>query len=354
MPRYRGFLAALLACALVYNDAFTSAAPVTPAENGNSVLQQASNPLVLNASSLDPTLGGMNPHFSMAIFRTDVRLDPLSMLMCSMESLSRIAQQDPKARSRSFLIRIAAFPDVTVTITPKGGQRDFAFEVAAMCLYYGVEELASRNEFVGSTFSCRWDRFEVARVDIDERPPHAQGQPLLLGSDDTPATTIMANDTTTNITTTTGTTNSSLAANSDINPRIAFLPRAARIDINAVILTVMNVFLNASSMPKTDIAPAKTFDPGARWEAYITLAGDGPPATRPPYLNYAAVTESLRQVPYFMLDMLRSAEVLITFKVGGRLVGTGTLRKGYVPVVQATTGQNGGSSSSSSDDAVTA
>ncbi|KAI4108198.1 MAG: hypothetical protein L6R37_001238 [Teloschistes peruensis] len=361
MARYRSFLAALVASALLYSANFTSAAPATPAGNENSVLQQASNPLFVNASSLDPTVGGMDPRFSMTIFRTTVRIDRLSMLMCSMETLSRIAQQDPKARSRSVLIRIEEFPDVTVTITPKGGQRDFAYEIAAMCLYYGVEKLASRNEFLGTTFSCRWDRFEVVRVDIDNRP-RRNGQPLLLASDDndnndtttaitttTPvATTIMPNDTASNITAK-GTTNSSLAATTatsnddDISARIAFLPHGARLDLSAIILTAMNAFLNASSMPKTEIVPAKTFDAGARWDAYLALAGDGPPKTRPPFLTYAIVIEGLRQVPYMMLNSLRLAECLVTFKVGSRLLGTGTLRKGYIPSVRATTGgQSGG------------
>ncbi|KAL8779536.1 MAG: hypothetical protein Q9194_001388 [Teloschistes cf. exilis] len=321
MARYRSFLAALVASALLYSATFTTAAPAIPAGNENSVLQQASNPLFVNASSLDPTVGGMDPRFSMTIFRTTVRIDRLSMLMCSMETLSRIAQQDSRARSRSVLIRIEEFPDVTVTITPKGGQQDFAYGIAAMCLYYGVEKLASHNEFLGSTFSCRWDRFEVVRVDIDNRPPMV-GQPLLLASDDndndttttptitTPvATTIMPNDTASNITAE-GTTNSSLPAtanananatateNDDIEARVAFLPHGARLDLSAIILTVMNAHLNASSMPKTELAPAKIFDAGARWDAYLALAGDGPPKTRPPFLTYAIVIEGLRQVPY--------------------------------------------------------
>ncbi|KAI4205437.1 MAG: hypothetical protein LQ350_000480 [Teloschistes chrysophthalmus] len=357
MARYRSFLAALVASALL---SFTSAAPATPAGNGNAILEQAFNPLLVNASSLDTTAGAMDRRFSMEIFRTTVRIDDLSMLMCSMESLSRIAQQDPKARSRSLLIRIEEFPDVTVTITPKGGHRDFAYEVAAMCLYWGVEALASRHDFVGSTFSCKWDRFEVARVDIDNRPPHGISQPLLLGSDannandtTTPATTIiMPNDVASNITAK-GHTNSSLSTTTTPTPsnphehieaRVSFLPHGARLELNAIILTVMNVFLNASSMPdKSEIAPAKTFDAGARWNVYLALNGDGPPKTRPPYLTYAAVIEGMRQVPYVMLDEVRSAECIVGFKVGGRLLGTGVFKKGYFPPVQATAGgQSGG------------
>ncbi|KAL8691505.1 MAG: hypothetical protein Q9218_003291, partial [Villophora microphyllina] len=239
--------------------------PATPADNVDSLFQQNASPLVINGSSIDPTVGIPNPHFSMAIFRTNVRLDTLPLLMISMGALAEIALQDSTARSRILRFRSSTFDTVKITVVPKGAAPDFSYEVAALCIYYGIEELASRFEYLESTFSCKWDRFEVARVDVDKVSPY---------------TPLDSNNNLTSPNTTTTTTNSSLTA--DITPRIDFLPSSSRLSAEATLLTLMNAFLRFSTLPKTSLVPKSTIDPGARWESYFTFAGDGPPATRPP------------------------------------------------------------------------
>lgn len=269
-----------MACVLLHRT-FTTAAPATP-KNGIST----------NTTVND------NPHshFSFDVFPTPVHLDPTAVLINGLDALASLALEDDKTRNRVRRFRSSDYTDVKISVVPKGSAKDFSSEVASLCIYYGIEELARYGTYVEATFTCKWDSIEVARVDLDAVA--TLRYPKLVGDDSD------AHANNTSVVTARG-----LPGN-EIKPNFVFLAGGHSLLHDVVFITLMNAILRFSPPRATELFPSDVvIDAGLPWKekGYLDLAGvsgGGDRPSSPPYLDYHVVIESLRQVPRFMLGKL--------------------------------------------------
>lgn len=285
------------------------ALPAAPPDDGSSLLPQSSN-----FSDIGSVTNLGHPHFSVTVHPEEgTRLESIAMLMNAVDALAAIAVKDQRGRSPRMHFHSRAYPSVHIDIEPKGPSTaplsDVSNEVATLCLYYGTVDMIKHQEYKVVTFSCLWDNVEVAVVYIDGTPPSTA---------QLPGDTAMSNTTDT-------VTDPQLNA---LQPNFFFIDNAKTLGIPLSFVTIMNALKSFFHYGSTEIVPRCFTNPGPEWDASILFFGDGPVRTRPPFLEYRYVIETLRQAPEFMWRSRKFAELGIGFNVDGVPLGAALLMKG--------------------------
>ncbi|KAL8691750.1 MAG: hypothetical protein Q9218_003099 [Villophora microphyllina] len=237
--------------------------------------------------------------------------------MNGVDALAQIALKDHTARSSGYHFHLQNYAHVFITVSPLGSASTFDNDIATLCIYYGIEDMVRKRKYKEAELDCYWDNVEIARVVIND--------PITTTSN-TVASNSFAIPTVNN-------TTDALSQIDDpivkaVRPRFGYFPDGIIIDIPTACLTVMYSLAKFSRQRATDAVPRCSTDPGPEWNACMVFPADGPIRTRPPFLEYRWVIESIRQIPEWMKRHGRFANLAISFWVDGINLGGGILVKG--------------------------
>ncbi|KAL8721555.1 MAG: hypothetical protein Q9181_007684, partial [Wetmoreana brouardii] len=280
-----------------------NAVPATPVLNGELLLQQASN-----FSRLGSLTAGNDGPFGYAFrFHDDKPLNSISMLMNSVDALAQLALKNHRDRSSHFHFTIPAYPTVRIDVVTIPPATDFLNEVATYCIYYGMVEVVQQRKYEAVELTCSWFNVDVMEVFITN--PNA---PTTTAHNATePSESLSATNTTTDAA---ATADAMLNA---LRPRFWYFDHGHILNIPVTFINIMYALARFSKQSATDIVPRCYTDPGPEWEGSMVFPADGPIRSRPPYLEYRYVIQTLRQIPAWMLQHGKFAELAMSFWVDG-------------------------------------
>ncbi|KAL8852073.1 MAG: hypothetical protein Q9221_003003 [Calogaya cf. arnoldii] len=283
----------LSTAALTYH---SNAAPTAPPGNAFSAgLQRISQPSLAD-----------HPQFAIRIYpRPNIPVNPLSMLTIALDALTAIGLTDSRMRSPPMHFQSPGHPHLVIDMKPKRPARDIVNEVATLCIYYGVADLAFRHQYTEAVFNCIWDNVNVAEVII------SRGLSPI-------------------VTTNTTTTNSLNALGDQFRPLFFYFNSAQEIDITSAFITAMNAIRLFSPRGSSEVLTGSiNADPGPQWDSSILFPSEGRPVRIvPPFFEYRYVIFSMRLAIVYMFEHGRFAELGITYRVDGIIVGSAILIKG--------------------------
>ncbi|KAL9009834.1 MAG: hypothetical protein Q9173_005169 [Seirophora scorigena] len=284
----------------------TKAAPATPPDDGNPLVQQVAN--ISRSRLLD------HPHFSLEIQDVKAaRVGTLPLLMNAVNALYILAMRIPTGRSPATRFHLPLYPDVEIYLLPTRRSRVVMNEAALLCIYRGIEVMVRRQDFRLATFKCYWDNVSVTKVRIvsmHEPVGDEAAEPLLPDS----------------------TANLTVPSVGDFTPRFAYFRLGLDLDMQTVFITVMYALVCFGQKVNDARVDHQYTDPGAEWDASLLMPMNEPPRRQPPFLVVKWVIKALRLVPTFMLHNRRFAELGITFDVDRVNLGTAILQKGKAVV----------------------
>lgn len=277
---------------------YSTAAAASPSKDGSdTVIQQVSDSSQAN-----------HPYFGIRIYpRASIPINSLSMLVNAMDALTAIALTDHRTRSPPMHFDAPGNPHVIIDVNPKRPATTILNELATLCIYYGVADLAGRRQYTEAVFDCLWDNVNVAEVTISNRRRLA---------------------TFTN--TTAATTGSLNGLGDEFQPQFFYFEKAQNMELATVFITAMNSIRSFSPRGHTEVLTGYIYtDPGPRWDASMVFPDTSRPLRRqPPYLEYRYVIYSMRLALIYMFECGRIAELGITFRIDGVFLGTALLIKG--------------------------
>lgn len=314
-------------------------------------LYQAATLLALitsTATTIIPPSQTIQPPDRLA--NNDVRLrlrghygsDPLNIitvLMNTVNGLANLAHQPFQKRIPGFHVDILPwYADLDISIQPAGAGRDVEVQVAVTALYFVVYGMIKDKVFHDADFDIVWDGDVVGHIRITKavgssrivgggfsKSQISSEQPVLLGND-----TIAAD-----------LTASSGLLGDGIHLHFHYLPDGARMSFQEVFVTLMAALKSLSHFPSAHVV--EPFRTGARgFDARLQFYGDDTPRTEPPFLTYALLIDTVRQIPFYMVDSKKFAELQVVVVVDEELVGQALLERG--PPELGGVGNCGGSS----------
>ena len=298
MTLSRGVILVLTTAAFVYR---SNAAPATSTQDVNhGILRQVSN------FSL-----GENPSFNMRIIPLETHpVRPNSILVTAVDALTAIGLRDYRAESPPQEMRFQTPPwsEVTINVIPKPPTVAILNQLATLCIYYGVANMAEYNEFVEAKFECLWDNINVADVHVRKKSP---GTAVDISPSPLDSTEILTEA---------------------IQPQFYYIEDSQPIPANIVFITAMNAIKRFSLKGPNEVMVGDLVtDPGPQWDASIIYpAGPGHRSIRrqPPFLKYRYALMSMKPALLFMLQHRRFAELAFLFAVDGVRLGDALLIKG--------------------------
>ena len=326
MP-FRWTVTTILVAAASYYIQCTNA---TPDKAYGILSQQPTSNISLAAFTGGEVPGAtLNPLFHATIVLGDVDLPFLSLLMLGVESLATLAWKDHLAFSRGSYMLLEGFPHAAIAIMPQNRDIGVMNEVAVRCILFGMHHVAKYQVFKNATIDCFWRDRKVAWV-LFETPRHrpSSGEyptPSMTAKNDEMPLRVLAQNACTappneNTTCTLATTRS------DVHPHYFYHPRSRDISILAVFMTVM-VALEDFSLVHSDMHLATHRSIRTAWDTSVVFYADQT-RTQPPYCNIGWLLETVRQIPSFMLEQDRFAEISMAVIVEGVFVCDGLLEKG--------------------------
>ncbi|KAI4211764.1 MAG: hypothetical protein LQ349_009395 [Xanthoria aureola] len=277
---------------------YSTAVAASPSKDGSDTdIQQMSNSSQAN-----------HPYFGIRIHpRAIIPVNPLSMLVNAMDALTAIGLTDHRSRSPPMHFHAPGNPHVIIDVNPKRPATTILNELATLCIYYGIADLAGRRQYTEAVFDCLWDNVDVAEVIISNRGRLA---------------------TFTN--TTTATTGSFNALGDEFQPQFFYFEKAKNMDMATAFITAMNSIRSFSPRGHTEVLTGYIYtDPGPRWDASMVFPDTSRPLRRqPPYLEYRYVIYSMRLALIYMFEHGRIAELGITFRIDDVFLGSALLIKG--------------------------
>ncbi|KAI4100426.1 MAG: hypothetical protein LQ339_005487 [Xanthoria mediterranea] len=276
----------------------STAAAASPSKDGSDTVNQQ----VSDSSQAN------HPYFGIRIHpRASIPINSLSMLVNALDALTAIGLTDHRTRSPPMRFDAPGNPHVIIDVNPKRPATTILNELATLCIYYGVADLAGRRQYTEAVFDCLWDNVDVAEVIISNRGRLA---------------------TVTN--TTTATTGALNGLGDEFQPQFFYFENAKNIDLATAFITAMNSIRSFSPRGHTEVLTGYIYtDPGPRWDASMVFPDTSRPLRRqPPYLEYRYVIYSMRLALIYMFERGRIAELGITFRIDGVFLGSALLIKG--------------------------
>ncbi|KAL8706991.1 MAG: hypothetical protein Q9201_000039 [Fulgogasparrea decipioides] len=291
-----------------------NAVPATPVPEGNLLLQQPSN-----SSHIDSLLKTDNGLFRYAIEYDDNKpLNSISMLMNAVDALGQLALKNHRDRSGHFHFTLPTYRTVRIDVVTIPPATTFLNEVATLCIYSGMLDVIRKRKYKTVQLTCAWDMVDIMEVFITNPTTAATASNATEPGDPLSAT---------NTTTDAAATTADPILN-QLEPRFGYYPYSRRLDVPLTFLTLMYTHVMFSKESATDIVPRCYTDPGPEWDACMIFPADGAIRTRPPYLEYRYVIQTLRQVPSWLIQHGRFAELAIAIWVDNIDLGGAVLLKG--------------------------
>ena len=289
-----------------------------------SLLQRPSNLSLADFANVT-SLGDDHPHFSAEVYDGNVRLRSISMLMNTVEALATLALKDQTARGSGAHFHAHGYDDVVIDVVPLPPATDILNEVAVLCISDGMYILIRERAYENARVVCSWDAVPVAKVYFGRPGNHLPSSNTTLTLLSPTAETLGGSDNNNFTSLTTTTTNATLLE--AVTPVFFFSSDSQTLTIPGVFVTLIFALKGFAFRPNTDtvqtytvIHPAEEGDASMVFEPYQIR-------TRPPYFEYRWLIETLRQMPAFLLQQGRFAELSIGIFVDGVHVGNGVLEK---------------------------
>ena len=288
----------------------------------NSMLQLPSNSSLADLTRLSAP---PHPHFRIQIRSGNIRLRSTSMLMNAIEALAALALKDQTARSSGAHFHFERYPDVVIDVVPKRPATDVSNEVSLLCIRWGMTDVIINGIYKDTEVDCLWDSVVVAQVNFER-----SGFQSLLNTTSALAPTAESSGGSVNPSSPITTTNDTILA--AVTPSFYFRADSQTLSIPCVFVTTMAVLTAFAYKPNTD--PVETWaivrtepewDTSMLFEPYLIRA-------RPPFFEYRWAIETVRQMPGFLLQQGRFAELSIGVIVDGVHVGNALLEKGELTI----------------------
>ncbi|KAI4272227.1 MAG: hypothetical protein LQ337_005451 [Flavoplaca oasis] len=235
---------------------------------------------------------------------------PTSILVTAVDALTAIGLRDYTAQSspQEMRFQTPAWSEVTVNVIPKPPTVNILNQLATLCIYYGVANMAEYNEFVEAKFECLWDNVNVADVHVRRKRP---GPAVDITPSPIDSTEILTEA---------------------IQTQFSYIEDSQPIPTIIAFITAMNAIKSFSLKGPNEIMIGSLFtDPGPHWDASIIYpdgSGHRPIRRQPPFLKYRYALMSMRPALLFMLQHRRFAEIVFLFIVDGVRLGDALLIKG--------------------------
>ncbi len=249
-------------------------------------------------------------------------LNIISVLMNTIHGLANLAHQPFHQRIPGFHVDILPwYADLDISIQPAGSARDVEVRVAVTALYYVVYDMIKNKIFTDAEFEILWDGVVVGHIQI--------GNAARTGSGVSNAAHIsselsvpLVNDTIAgNLTAGSG------LVGDGLHLYFHYLPDGARMSFQEVFVTLMAALKTLSQFPSAQVV--EPFQTGARgFNARIQFYGDETPRTEPPFLTYAVLVDTVRQIPFHMVESKKFAELQVVVAFDEELLGQALLERG--------------------------
>lgn len=285
-----------------------------------------------NSSLADLTASDQHEHFSYALEFGDTRLPPTSMLMNTVEALATLALRDQTARSTATYFQWEHLPDVVIEVAPEYPATDVLNEVSLLCIRWAMTDVIRQKGYNNTSIDCYWDNVVVAtaRFQPPGYHPLSNTTSALAPTAESPGGSV-SNSSLTNA------TNDTLLA-AVVDPHFVFTPESRNIRISSVFATIFTVLSAFAFRPNTDVIPAYTIvRTGPEWDTCMLFDASTIRA-RPPYFEFRWAIETVRQMPVYLLQQRRMAELSIGINVDGVRVGNALLEKGELVNLEAKAG----------------
>ena len=315
--------------------------------------QMISQPLLGN-TTFGNSLGDLDPRFRLrGRFGSD-NVNAISMLSNAVNGIGDLAHLDFSSRVPEVIVKkLPRYQDVDITVKPVAPATDVEVRIAVWGIHHTVTTAIRQKAYRDADFDIYWDNVMVANclVTLAARP--GQG----LGTDSTPEiiidpngldiprtiiTNVSSKIPTADLTKATNLSSTSLGALTDIdpnlNPRFEFVeqPPGKNFSPAEVFATVLAVMNAVAEFPSWELAHA--VGGGCRGFDLKILMGpeDNPPRSSTPILTWGYVIDTLRQIPPFMIEKKKWAELMFIIIHGRTIIGKGILEPG-APYPRAST-----------------
>ncbi len=290
----------------------------------------SSRPIVQNTQapvniSLPNRLADDDVRFSLRGHHGEEAVNIISLLMNTVHALANLAHQPFRKRIPGFHVDILPwYADLDISIQPAAPARDIEVQVAVTALYYVVYNMIDTKTFKNAAFDILWDGSVVGQIQINKAAGPSRivsagfNTPQISSEQPIP----LLNDTTA----THRTTNHSLREQG-LSLFYSYFPQAGIMSFQEVFITLMAALRCLSHFPSAQVV--EPFETGARgYVAWMKFYGAEPPRTEPPFLTYAILIETVRQIPFHMMESKLFAELQVLIGYDDAPVGQAVLQNG--------------------------
>lgn len=248
-------------------------------------------------------------------------LNIISILINTVNSLAQLAHQPFQKRIPVWRMEpLAWYPGIEMSIQPVRPARDVEVQVAITALYHAVLDMINNKAFKNGEFDILWNSVVVAQLVIGK----GAGPSLTVrGIDDTSLVSTKQNTIPLNSTVSIILT----ARNQGLRLYFEYAPSGEKLTFQEVFITLMAALKGLSQFPSTQVVePYRT---GARgYSARMQFFGTETPRAEPPFLTYALLIDTVREIAFHALEKKKFAELHAVVVYDDEIVGEAVLEKG--------------------------
>ena len=295
---------------------FVLSAASSPATNHPSPL--ISQPLQIKPNLSNPLVlqGGPDPDFGLRGDYGDESVNIISLLMNAVSGLAELAHQPyHKHIPGGHVTALPKYSNVDISLQPVAPTEDIEVRVAVDSLFYMINDMIKTKRFRNADFEVLWDRRVVARI--------------LITKSTGPSTTVrgITNQTQGSITAVGDLEEGPNSLSTGVDYFFEYVPNGATLTYQEVFITIMATLKNLAEWPSNDVV--EPFRSGAAgFNARMQFLSDETPRTKPPFLRYEYLIDTVKAIPDYMLGHKKFAELGILVSYGDELIGQALLEKG--------------------------
>lgn len=303
--------------------AFITSCSTAVIYQGQSVHQVFQSPS--NVSLPHNLLNASDPRFGLRGRYGQETLNIISLLVNTVNGLANLAHQPFHRRVSAFHVEILPwYADLDISIQPLQPEVDIEVRVAIYALYYAVYYMIQDTKFTNVDYEILWDSKVVGRISITKGASSSATVNNFLNSSQNTTIQNAQLFNTFNMTNLKATPN---LGNEGLRPFFEYYHNAEKLTSSEVFVTIMAALKALAHWPSTQVVePFRTGASG--FNTRIQFLGDEVPRTQPPFLTYGLLIDTVRQIPIFMLEKKRFAELMIAVAYDDEILGKATLEKG--------------------------
>lgn len=264
---------------------------------------------------LNEDLGfGLRGHYG------EINLNVISILMNTVNGLAQLAHQPCQKRIPYFRMEtLPWYPRVEMSIQPVRPARNVEIRMAITALYHAVSDMINNKKFKNGEFDILWDSVVVAQLSIGKGT--SLSSTVQLGN----ASVVSTKQ---NIIPLNSTTSPTLTArNQGLRLYFEYALNGERLTFQEVFITLMAALKGLSQFPSSQVVePYRT---GARgYSDRMQFFGTETPRAEPPFLTYALLINTVREIAFHTLERKKFAELHTVVVYDDEIVGEVVLEKG--------------------------